>query len=112
MAGSQSPDARSDPMPRRKATNPDGTPVASRGSTLSDDALEQRRTNARNSAGRKRTHACKHAALNATTHGGYSHAEVLPNESADAVQDRVNVFITSLGAETTLERLIATDAAR
>src|SRR4051812_13563197 len=86
-------------MPRRKPTNPDGTPVATRGYTLSDEAKEQRRTNARNNSGRKRTHACKHAALNATTHGGYSRAEALAHESADDVRDRVHVFITSLGAE-------------
>jgi hypothetical protein len=41
---------------------------------------------------------------------GYAQTDVLPNESADAVQDRVHVFVTSLGVETTLERLIATDA--
>jgi hypothetical protein len=99
-------------MPRRKPTNPDGTPKISRAYKLSNEALEQRRANALKNAGRKRTHACKHTALNATTHGGYAKTDVLENESEDAFQDRVNLFITSLGAETTLERLIATDAAR
>src|SRR4051812_9105787 len=99
-------------MARRRPTNPDGTPRATRKYTTSDKALEQRRTNARNNVGSKRTHACKHAALNATSHDGYAQQiEALPHESADAVRDRVDVFITSLGAETTLERLIATDAA-
>jgi hypothetical protein len=99
-------------MPRRKATNPDGTPKATRGYKVSPKALEQRRANARKNSGQKRIHSCKHAALNAVTHGGYSQADVLENESADAFQARVNLFLTCLGAESALERLIATDAAR
>jgi hypothetical protein len=99
-------------MARRKSTNPDGTPRATRAYKVSPEALEQRRANARKNAGRKRTHSCKHAALNAVTHGGYSQADVLENESADDFQARVSLFLTCLGAESALERLIATDAAR
>jgi hypothetical protein len=38
-------------MPRRKATNPDGTPKITGDYKLSDQAIEQRRANARKNSG-------------------------------------------------------------